>query len=550
MSRCFPFPPPGYEKKARTEDVDLLKKEKHKEKKHKKEKKDREKREGNVKREKDKSVEKHKEKKDRKDKHREKRKDREKEKEKEKNKDKSSTSDEKKFVWQYDSYRGENLCQKEKDKDKNRSSNSNEKKSARLVQGYNGDKLSQNCCLAEVTKDSKEFVQELGRRIQDDSRGTGNQLVEKFSSRDWKKEGMVRVVSKDAVTWAEGKEKSKDKRVGDRMFDGQGVQEEARSSGNAVVQNHPGTIQNREEARSSGNAAVQNLPGTIQNRVGGMPRQMENIEKRMEGKERTKEKEGDVERGDKHKDKDREKRSQGKDKDQEKEKKKEKVKQKIVHRDTEVDKPKESNKNNLIGGHNIYLPHLPKESDNGAVAAAAAAAAGKSRKRKELETNGFLHDNDVSPNKFQRTSHSLTENGTKLVPYRTSISSASDRQGLTNNLKVDKNGRKINGVIEAQLSSVSLTKTSLTTAQASQIAEAYVKPPHPDSECLSQVLLVPKVEECLDFDDQEWLFSSSGPQSKKPQMETSAVDETQQVWAEALKMESADVCALPYVIPY
>lgn len=26
MSRCFPFPPPGYEKKAKTEDVDLLKK--------------------------------------------------------------------------------------------------------------------------------------------------------------------------------------------------------------------------------------------------------------------------------------------------------------------------------------------------------------------------------------------------------------------------------------------------------------------------------------------------------------------------------------------
>lgn len=26
MSRCFPFPPPGYEKKARTDDADLLKK--------------------------------------------------------------------------------------------------------------------------------------------------------------------------------------------------------------------------------------------------------------------------------------------------------------------------------------------------------------------------------------------------------------------------------------------------------------------------------------------------------------------------------------------
>jgi hypothetical protein len=26
MSRCFPFPPPGYEKKARSDDVDLLEK--------------------------------------------------------------------------------------------------------------------------------------------------------------------------------------------------------------------------------------------------------------------------------------------------------------------------------------------------------------------------------------------------------------------------------------------------------------------------------------------------------------------------------------------
>ncbi|KAE9587855.1 hypothetical protein Lalb_Chr23g0278371 [Lupinus albus] len=26
MSRCFPFPPPGYEKKARIDNVDLLKK--------------------------------------------------------------------------------------------------------------------------------------------------------------------------------------------------------------------------------------------------------------------------------------------------------------------------------------------------------------------------------------------------------------------------------------------------------------------------------------------------------------------------------------------
>ncbi|CAL9782026.1 unnamed protein product, partial [Musa acuminata subsp. burmannicoides] len=50
MSRCFPYPPPGYEKKAknvaRSDYVYLLAKEKHNEKEHKKENRDTEKREG------------------------------------------------------------------------------------------------------------------------------------------------------------------------------------------------------------------------------------------------------------------------------------------------------------------------------------------------------------------------------------------------------------------------------------------------------------------------------------------------------------------------
>ncbi|RRT46532.1 hypothetical protein B296_00052444 [Ensete ventricosum] len=73
MSRCFPYPPPGYEKKvkndARSDYVYLLAKEKHKEKKHKKENRDTEKREGKTGRDKDRMKDKHKEKKNRREKH-------------------------------------------------------------------------------------------------------------------------------------------------------------------------------------------------------------------------------------------------------------------------------------------------------------------------------------------------------------------------------------------------------------------------------------------------------------------------------------------------
>ncbi|KAL0744200.1 hypothetical protein Bca4012_085713 [Brassica carinata] len=85
MSRCFPFPPPGYEKKIRTEEADSLIKEKQK--KHKKEKKDKEKREGKEKKDKEGSKDKCKEGKERKEKHRDR-----------KDKEKSRTSQDKKAV--------------------------------------------------------------------------------------------------------------------------------------------------------------------------------------------------------------------------------------------------------------------------------------------------------------------------------------------------------------------------------------------------------------------------------------------------------------------
>lgn len=146
------------------------------------------------------------------------------------------------------------------------------------------------------------------------------------------------------------------------------------------------------------------------------------------------------------------------------------------------------------------------------------------------------------------TSHLLSENGKKLEPARTPTPFTPDRQGTTNNLKVDNKDRKINGLIGVQQLPISATKPSPVIAE--QIAVASRKPPHPDIKYLSKVLSVPKVDEWSGFDDQEWLFSSKKSLLKKSEVGSVGVNQEQRVWDEALQLGSADVCALPYVIPY
>lgn len=128
-----------------------------------------------------------------------------------------------------------------------------------------------------------------------------------------------------------------------------------------------------------------------------------------------------------------------------------------------------------------------------------------------------------------------------------SIPCTSDRQGSNGIRKVEINKEhKVNGNIETQPSSV-FPRPSVSI-EASENGEASTRPPHPDSKYLSQILSIPKMEDWSDFDDQEWLFGSNGLRSKPTAAD--AATETAQVWREALWIESADVVALPYVIPF
>ncbi|KDP39333.1 hypothetical protein JCGZ_01090 [Jatropha curcas] len=544
MSRCFPFPPPGYEKKTRTDDVDLLKKEKNREKKQKKEKKNREKKEGKdrEKKEKDRSDGKHRDKKEKKEKQRDKKEDRDTDKDKiiasnekrlpgqSESNNGDKVSDEKRLPAKFEINSGEIFIQKGNGRDLGRSSISGEKKFAGQFSGYN-ERVSQNARPSVQPKELK-FVQEVDKRIRDEAKGTGKQMVEKFTGADARKdEGMFRLVAKATGTSVDVKEKNK---IGDdRKLGAQGI---------------------REVSRFTGNAMAQSLPGMVQPRIDKTPRSLENdVEKRVEGKEKSRQKEGDDRHGDKRRDKIKEKDGLGKDKNRDKERKKEeKLKGKSEYKNMGPDKLKESNKDGPTGIHNAKTSHLPRESS--------AVTEGNLKKRKDLDTNGFISANDIRPNKVSRLtpSHPSTENGRISGTLQTSSPLISGRQGPLNNLKADAKELKKNGIIEPQALSVSTTqplplsttKSLPTTTQADKKAEPPKRPPHPDLKYLSQVLTVPKMEEWSDFDDQEWLFLGSDSQLKKPKLGSLRVDETPQVWSEALQIDSVDVCALPYVIPY
>lgn len=171
--------------------------------------------------------------------------------------------------------------------------------------------------------------------------------------------------------------------------------------------------------------------------------------------------------------------------------------------------------------------------------------------------------------------HQLTENGRKLEPFPTPTKPSHDKHAVPNSVRVDNRERLMNGSIDSHKPSPPKPKPSAATVASHQIAEASKvprheshstnkalkvpniedlmaeasrRPPHPDSRYLAEVLTVPKMD-WSEHDDQDWLFRKAGP----------AVDhnvgsvwdmEDRQVWSEAVHIESADVCALPYVIPY
>jgi len=148
MSRCFPFPPPGYEKKIRTDEADPLVKDKYKEKKHKK---DKEKREGKEKKSKDRSKDKQKERKEKKDKHKD---------------------------------------QKDKEKGKEKGKPLEEKKAELLTNaGHRENRVTDT--VQNNSNGESKYVQDLARRIRYDEEATGSQSAQRIDHPNQKNVGIT-----------------------------------------------------------------------------------------------------------------------------------------------------------------------------------------------------------------------------------------------------------------------------------------------------------------------------------------------------------------------
>ncbi|XP_042055277.1 DEAD-box ATP-dependent RNA helicase 42-like isoform X2 [Salvia splendens] len=547
MSRCFPFPPPGYERKHIPDDLDLLKEAKRKEKKHKKEKKDKERKKA---KERDGSDEKkHRDKKDRKEKHKEKKKKKEKQRDKKKDKegcgkdkDKSSISEESTVAGKLEDRSGGKLQPKVHNKD--RSGFGNEARGSSPFQGQNGGKPSQSFLSSQFNAESK-FIQELDRRIRDDQRSGGSQLPERVAVLDNKDQ---EVVLRGAIRNSSGllvaeKGDNKNKRT-EKQNDAQGVK------------NDFGGSKMMQSPMPNPKAKVEGVLKTVEEQNG----------RRWEDREKFKET-GVV------KQKDRIKESPLKENDKDKEKKKEenaKIRKGVKNSSQNLIKNDGSNDpGSITGKHSVDL--LKETYSN-------AGNEGNFRKRKDENTNGFLHESDIRPNKIQRLApHQLTENGRKLDPFQTPMKPSHNNHIIPNNARVDNLERLMNGFTGAHKPSPEKPKSSAVVAMISNqiaeaskvpghdppsvnkalkvpkiddlIAEASRRPPHPDAKYLAEVLTVPKVEDWCEPDHQDWLFTEKGHAGMRKVEQVSDKDD-QHVWSEAVHIESADIYALPYVIPY
>ncbi|CAA0840412.1 Unknown protein [Striga hermonthica] len=517
MSRCFPFPPPGYERKHRSEGLDLLTEAKCKEKKHKKEKKDKE-RKKERENEREGSSAKHRDKKDRKKKSKEKKEKHKEKKDRGKDKDKSSISEES-TVARNEGIIAENLYPVEYSKESKNFGN--EGKCPARLQDQNDGKPSQSS-LPSLGNEESKFVQELDRRVRDE-KSRGSQLPEKLAFMAEKDRPMLNNASGVLIEKKDGNKNKRD----------------------------PGNFKNEV----SGNMMVQKLMPIGKSKGEGIPRPM-NAENgwRLEDKEKYKETAG-RKPGDKPNDTGKE--IHVKDKNNET--------KKYDEANIRNENKKGSRQGKLEDEGRDYLGGCDGHKSTGVLNGYNINTVNEEniKKRKDMATNGFLHERETRPIKMQRSSHQSTENGRQLEPPQTLAKSSNDNQAVPNNVEVDNNERLTNGTFEAQKPSSSIPNPHAATVQIVEVsklpqcdsntavvtAEAS-RSPHPDSKYLAEVLTVPKnmSDWSENDDDQLWLFSDRVP--RKPKLDSFELDDDVHVWSEAVHIESADICALPYVVPY
>ncbi|CAL9135945.1 unnamed protein product [Musa acuminata var. zebrina] len=589
MSRCFPYPPPGYVKKARNDarrdHVDSLAKAKQKEKKHKKERTDEEKSKDKRRKDKELSQDKHKEKNNKKEKHK----------------------DEK------------------KDKGVSRTSEDGTEK---LIQSHHEDRLGGRWKTIETNH--CKLSDGLDRQIKMEEKVSANRVVDNFTSSvqrssdvsGTKAAKVIERVARNKVIPA-----SMDSltsringmgRPADRVLNSIQSQAEVLRSANAIqrernaanklvsnlthleqtgdagkgqpVNNSRVSIQqktdgpyvaavgNKENCKQ--NKALTDPSSTMQRSFNGLSRSAEStailanekvdgigLTKTLEDRGETKkfvpnnilieqreqdgisqavEKDADKRIGRKEKNTEEEaygrKVERHKDRDWDKDKSKLEVKGKDQEKSSQNCERKHKEYDEITDMGKKVRMDIPNAELIASAEDQKSSNTRENKKRKELEMNGLVHENNLLTNKFQRTTASdLLANG-KIVNLShnacSSMSSGALNDSKAGKHPVDKKEHITKDIKAAQPSSDGLRHPAVM----------HMKLPHPDSKYLDEMYSVPKMDDYPEYDDQDWLFCRSHLHSN-PRTKLEA-DERPQVWAKAIRIGSENVVALPYVIPF
>lgn len=678
MSRCFPFPPPGYEKKLSGIQEDLLAKEKHKEKKHKREKKDKDRSERS----------KHKEKKDKKEKH--------KDKKKAKENDKiGSSSDQKNETTKVNEIKDSKFTEERRIRDEeqgarnhvvektfniinrrteinipststamgkdactnnktaaNASVSMRRKIDARVPpfhqKGTNGFEVPST--IKEKQKiGSSEKVQELislEQRRNDNctppfnhKRTEGIQVLSMERQKIGDSEKRLAQptngrhvpplhhkkpegVEKQKFGGSEKKltpppmqrslENTQNKRAHINPKVGDFATEQRRNDVNVPRPFDRSPSQKNESAlavnsmqKASSNNVVSNLIGPYKKRNDELDNLVENITSSVfqnmgaahstdnerlftniastQARDRSKEKKSeDAKKEGRHKDRgEKEKKRKDKDKDRHKEKRKDgKNSSKSEQKHVNNDKLKET-------GVKDQTDHINgKVASNPVPSTTASVDDGRNKKRKESETNGFLHEPQLEerPNKIQRTiassSHQPVDNG-KPLEFDHMISKSMSTNSIKVVRGIENNGSSISRNSNVEHQPLHLHKppivppvirpivppvvrpvvppvvpAAIDPKKTSSVVESSKKdrvkdriktrPPHPDTKYLGLIYSMPKVEEVPESDEQDWILSSKRNINRKTEVNESPP----KVWDKGLRIEEADVFALPYVVPF
>ncbi|KAL2470695.1 Uncharacterized protein Adt_38831 [Abeliophyllum distichum] len=547
MSRCFPFPPPGYEKKARPDDLNLIIKEKHKEKKHKK---DKDKKERSERKEKERSEDKRGEKKDRKQKKHEDRKD------KKKHKDKHGTSEEKKIVGSFEHQNGEKLgpigewgntipdakvfveLQKRIENDCGATESRmvreiihTDQKSARMV---NGESLEINAMGLENGTDSnfsgenREKVEGGALQVEKVEKGKEGKEKNKHKTSDGKRDGHK---NRERDKKSKSKDKAQEKeKVKERSKD---PSKQRESNGNLLdVHNKPsnllkerhgsqGSLGKRKEPELNGFSCDNGIPlnklprpissshQVLQNgisinssqssvnlaveKVGGFQNHtvnIKNLPSQSVGSGRK------FEHG------------------------------QTANHFSAKQRAATSNyvvNNSLVSSHPVLGIREKTEPCQ---------TASKAENLRPEVVNDHKADDKVLPSPL------IAESGRRMEINQPNIHTVEYRGAVINH-KMDNKDSQVNGIIYPKQYT-----SSITPSASVKVKENTMKPPHPDSKYLSQILTLPNAE-WPEFDDQEWLFGSEGSRAKRPKTAFDQIEGTKEVWAEAIPIKSADVIALP-----